>query len=103
MKFTQKWNSIYNDNNIKLIKFHIVLMILYGMFAIIFLSANMFLYTAVASIMSILHFVTIFLVKNKLEIGRKISEILAMIILIGFPIGTLIGYFMLPKTVWNKK
>ena len=41
--------------------------------------------------------------KKKIELSRKVSEIVFAIILLGFPIGTLLSMlYFLPKTTWKQ-
>lgn len=38
----------------------------------------------------------------RLELARKLSELVGTLLLLGFPIGTVTGYFFLQYTLWQQ-
>ncbi len=106
-----KWTGeIYNNNNIKLMKFHIFFSIIYLILTILIgisewdNSKDLFFknpnYVFILFIIFIFHIFLAYGSLKKIEASRKLSEIYGAILLFGFPIGTLIGYFFVQATLW---
>ncbi|MDH2435243.1 hypothetical protein QCD60_22210 [Pokkaliibacter sp. MBI-7] len=97
----KKWESeIFKDNNIKLMNFHIVFSCLYpsflGLFGIAWYQHSgdvSLLASALCLFFTCLHAALAYGSKHKIEASRKLSELLGVMLMFGFPVGTIIGYF----------
>jgi hypothetical protein len=98
-------------NHMKLSQFHIGLAIAY---AVLFGSLMLFGWSDLTAsgkigvpIMSVFpplfHLGLAWGSKVKSEISRKISVAVGVLLLIAFPVGTILGFFFLPLTQWNTK
>lgn len=98
-------------NHIKLSRFHIGLAIAY---VVLFGSLMLFGWSNLTAsgkigvpIMSLFpplfHLGLAWGSKVKSEISRKISVVVGVLLLIAFPVGTILGFFLLPLTQWNSK
>ncbi|STZ64002.1 Uncharacterised protein [Moraxella lacunata] len=116
----KQWESTFNNNHLRLMRVHIGLMIFYAVF---FLFCSYFLYNLrmdrVIEISFLRVFTSVMLLyipffafhlllaigaKRKSEMSRKISEIVFAIMLLGFPVGTILSaFYFLPKTIWKSK
>jgi hypothetical protein len=107
----RKWDSeIFGNNHIRLMKCHIGMATFYcclfGVLALIasgtdstgsFASAIAFL-----SLPVLLHLALAYGSFRRIEISRKVSEIVFALFLLAFPIGTFLSMFLfLPATTWK--
>lgn len=109
----KKWETTYNDNHLRLMRVHIGFMVFYILLACLYTffaysSTNMTV--AQLLIACLLFFLPLIILhtslaigaKNKLEISRKLSEIVFAFLLLAFPIGTIFSMlYFLPKTTWK--
>lgn len=116
----KKYENVFNDNHLRLMRVHIGLIVFYFVFFGL-LSYGLSLLTIneaeQRSIMQIflkmiygfsplfvLHLVLAMGAKKKLEVSRRLSEIVFVIMFLAFPVGTILSaLYFLPKTVWVKK
>ncbi|MNS12053.1 hypothetical protein D3C72_436080 [compost metagenome] len=97
----------YEKNHIKLMRFHITLALFY--FLICSLSAWLCMIDKSTSIgipvfcaaAVFVHLLLAYGSRNRLESSRKASEFIGALLMFGFPIGTLLGYFFLQCTIWQ--
>lgn len=98
-------------NHLKLSRFHIGLAIAY---AVLFGSLMLFGWSDLTAsgkvgvrIMSVVptmfHLGLAWGSKVQSEISRKISVVVGVLLLIAFPVGTILGFFFLPLTQWKSK
>lgn len=116
----KKWESTFNNNHLRLMRVHIGLMIFYFIFfglVAYFLSVlpnensepvgflkNLMLIMVGYSPLFVLHLLLAIGAKKKLELSRKISEIVFAIMVLAFPIGTILSLlYFLPRTIWKSK
>lgn len=93
--------------HIGFVVFYLVLALLY-IFFLYYFSNDMQVSTIIFTCMVfflpliLLHVSLMIGAKNKIEISRKISEIVFAFLLLAFPIGTILSMlYFLPKTVWK--
>jgi len=98
---------IYKNNHIKLMRFHIVLALLY------FFLCSLFVWLSFADKDTSIwlpvfcggaicaHLLLAYGSKNRLESSRKVSELIGVLLMLGFPVGTFLGYFFLQCTIWH--
>lgn len=116
----KRHENIFNDNHLKLMRVHIGLIVFYFvLFAVVsyglsLLTVNEPEQRSVMQIflkmvygfspLFILHLALAIGAKKKLEVSRRLSEIVFVIMFLAFPIGTILSaLYFLPKTVWVKK
>lgn len=110
----KKWEATFNDNHLRLMRvrigfvgFYIVLVLLYVGFGYGFgVHANLFQLLIMCFLfflpMISLHTFLAIGAKNKIEVSRKISEIVFALLFLSFPIGTILSMlYFLPKTTWK--
>jgi len=98
---------IYKNNHVNLMRFHIVLALVY--FFLCSLSAWLSFVDKYASIWLpifcggavCVHLLLAYGSKNRLESSRRASELIGVLLMFGFPVGTLLGYFFLQCTIWH--
>jgi len=105
--------EIFNNNHLRLMKYHIGLAIFYGcLFGFLgFLTAenNQTVTTAsfaliigFFSLPALIHLLLSYGSYRRIELSRKASEIVFVLLFLAFPIGTLLSmYLFLPATVWK--
>lgn len=113
----KQWDSVFNNNHLRLMRVHIGFIVFYIMSTALILiySANnsgnqrtsVLANIIVAVVFNVplisLHGLLAFGAKKKFEMSRKASEIVFAIMLLGFPIGTLLSlFYFLPKTTWKQ-
>ena len=111
----KKWESTYNNNNLRLMRVHIgfvifyvLLAMMYAFFAYGFGAHATFFELLVACFLfflplMLLHGFLAIGAKNKVELARKISKIVFAFLLLGFPIGTILSMlYFLPETTWKQ-
>lgn len=98
---------IYKNNHVKLMRFHIVLALVYFFLCLLFVWLNFFdkdssiwmpLFCGGAVCV---HLLLAEGSKNRLESSRKASEFIGVLLMFGFPVGTFLGYFFLQCTIWH--
>lgn len=98
------WESeIYNNNHNRLKRLHWWLSGFYCFIffiIIIFMKKISFFLSLTILMMFIIHVILAIGSGKKLESSRKASEIIGALMLLGFPIGTLVGYFLVQRTLW---
>jgi len=101
-------SPIYLNNHLKLMKFHIVLAVVYFLFwlASVCLSVldkdTSILLPLILGAAVCLHALLAYGSKNRIESSRKASEFIGALFMFGFPVGTLLGYFFLQCTIWQE-
>ncbi len=100
---------VYNNNHIKLMAFHIgltafYLILLYVAFDAAFTDnkGSVALAAVWCACFVILHLSLAYGSLFRLELSRKASELVGGLLLLGFPIGTIAGYFFLQYTLWQQ-
>ncbi|PPC76880.1 hypothetical protein C4K68_13155 [Pokkaliibacter plantistimulans] len=104
----QRWTApIHNQNHRKLMGFHILLGMLYFItngICLLLVGPDASPYLPAMALTSfclfLLHGLLAFGCGYRFEAARKASEVLGAFMMIGFPIGTLLGYFLLQRTYW---
>lgn len=93
----------YNNNHLRLMRFHRGLAVFY---AVLIVPIAAFVDELAASIalgllaVVVVHTLLAIGCQRKTEHARKASEFVGMLMLFGFPVGTLLGYFLLQRTYW---
>lgn len=97
------------ENNAKVARAHFALCLLYGLltvlFAVVILNLNngpslagMYVILAFFAGLSVLHYFTGKKAKERRAGARRVSMIIAVFMLFGFPLGTMIGIYLLTNT-----
>ncbi len=110
-------STTYKNNHIKLMRFHIILGIMYLCLAVLitllmntehYLNSppsggkdKIFIIAVVIYLLIAVHVVLSIGCGKKLEWSRKTSEIVGVMMLFGIPIGTILGYLLLQRTLWE--
>jgi hypothetical protein len=103
----RKWNSeIYNDNHLRLMKCHIGMAVFYACLSGLLMAFDLrvWIFFAIGLFFPVIliHLVLSYGSYKRDEQSRKASEILFALMLLGFPVGTLLSmYFLLPATMWQ--
>lgn len=109
----KKWETeIYNNHHKKMMIFHLVFAIIpiaisiIIFFTLLDMTHNNFMLVMLIPCLFplpllLFHLLLAYGGYKRIEIARKISEFFAVLLFLGFPIGTLIGYFFLQTTQWN--
>ncbi len=108
----------YKNNHIRLMRFHIALSVFYLSVAIplsILLGRAVerggallkdtylfYLFVFFIYVFWVIHLVLAVGSKKRLTWARRASEFVGVIMLMGVPIGTIIGYFLLQRTLWDE-
>lgn len=110
----RKWETTFNNNHLRLMRVHIGFVVFYIILAIVY-AFFAYGFGAHATFEKLILFCFLFFsplillhgllaigAKNKIEISRKISEIVFAFLLLAFPIGTILSMlYFLPKTTWK--
>jgi hypothetical protein len=106
----RKWNSeIYNDNHLRLMKCHIGIAVFYFCLLLLALllkqeaaARNLVFPVHVFILFFLTHLVLAYGSYERIELSRKASEIAFVLLMVLFPIGTLLSMFLfLPATMWQ--
>jgi hypothetical protein len=103
----REWNSeIFNNNHLRLMKYHIGIAVFYfclsGLLIAFSRGAGFLLAVGFFFPPILIHLVLSYGSYRRNERSRKVSEILFALLLLGFPVGTLLSmYLFLPATVWQ--
>ncbi len=105
------WDSaIYNNNHITLMKCHIGMTVFYGfLYGVVVTllpqdinSSSSAIATGFFLLPVLLHLALSYGSYKRIEISRKVSEIVFVLLMLALPIGTLLSMFLfLPATTWK--
>lgn len=117
----KQWETTFNNNHLRLMRVHIGFVVFYFVLVSAFgyfgnhpilgalyeeRSSWQIFVESLLGFMPIMavHFLLAIGAKRKLELSRRISEIVFAIMLLGFPIGTILSaFYFLPRTIWKDK
>lgn len=101
-----------NINPLRLSRFHFGLAVFYGLLAICTVfAARYFPFMAFPEIkliilaiylMPLVHLGLAMGCRKKNELARKLSVAVGILMLLAFPVGTILAFYLLPLTEWNK-
>ena len=100
-------STVYSSNPVRLMRFHIFLAVLYFLIAVlmsllIVAQLKTYLpYLVAVCLIFFLHLVLAVGSYRRYEWSRKTSEIVGVIMFLGVPVGTILGYLLLQRTMWK--
>lgn len=102
-----KSSQSYKNNHVKLMRSHIALALIYFLLCVFFVWLGIaeknlsILPPILLVVVAFAHLVLAYRSRRMCEASRKVSEFIGVLLMRGFPLGTLIGYFFLQFTIWH--